>query len=272
MRGLGWTWSQGLQIPPETRPLHSRKAFLTATVGCIVRDMFICDTLHYFIQCLSPETFGSTQGGTIFDPNLSPVPRYLYSTFITTMTGLVIYFCMTTQYYMATVLVFIIPGLNQDPSNWPPFSEGPWKATSLADFWGRKWHQTFRRVFIAVGGKPMHKVFGRAGSVFGIFLLSGILHDWCIWPMGRGTNFLELGGFFVLSGVGLLIEKTWERMTGAKVKGVAGWFWTLTWVLSTGNLLADAWLTTGLAGCELLPESVRPAKFIVEKFIIRAVH
>ena len=129
---------------------------------------------------------------------------------------------------MVTVIAFIIPGLDHEPAHWPPFSEGPWKATSLVDFWTHKWHQTFRHSFIEVAGRPMRRFFGPVGGVMGVFILSGMLHDWCIWGMGKGTEFKELGGFFVLSGAGVILEKTWERATGVKVKGLAGWLWNVS--------------------------------------------
>ena len=267
MRGIGWTWSKGLHIPHETKPLTSRKAFIRATVLNLVRDAVICDTLHYCIQCLSPDTFGSTRGGTIFDPDLPALRRYSRSTTITALTGIVIYFSMTLEYSLAILVAFAVPGLNSEPSDWPPFSEGPWKATSLTDFWARKWHQSFRRPFIEVGGRPMRRLFGPIGGLMGVFILSGMLHDWSIWAMGKGTDFKGLGGFFILSGVGVLLEKAWERQTGVKVAGWAGWIWTMTWILSTGNLLANAWLSKGLAGCALLPEGLRPAKFFAQKVL-----
>lgn len=265
MRGIGWEWSKGLHIPPDNRSLNSSRAFVIGTLLALVRDILICDTLHYTIQALSPDTFGSPRGGTIFDPHLPPVTRYLRSTFISALSGATIYFSLTMEYYLVTLLAFAIPGVNHDPAYWPPFSEGPWKATSLVDFWGKKWHQSFRQPFIQIAGRPMRRVFGRIGGLLGIFIISGMLHDWCIWGMGRGTDFPQLGGFFVLNGVGVILEKTWERITATKVSGRSGWLWTMTWVLCTANLLVDAWLSRGLAGCQLLPDPVRPVKFIVRK-------
>ena len=164
----------------------------------------------------------------------------------------------------ATFLVFLFTGPLQDPRQWPPFSEGPWRATSLADFWARRWHQAFRRPFVKVGGYPLRLVFGKLGLVLGVFILSGVLHDWGIWGMGRGTDFSRLGGFFVLNGVGVVLELLWERLSGRKVGGWAGWAWAMVWMVSTGHLLIEGWLRRGLAGCMLLPPSLRLGKFLVE--------
>ncbi|KAG1906348.1 uncharacterized protein F5891DRAFT_1182596 [Suillus fuscotomentosus] len=57
-------WSQRLYIPPETHPTSSGLAFVTSALS------------------FSPDTFGSVDGGTIFDDSLSPHLHYLRSSII----------------------------------------------------------------------------------------------------------------------------------------------------------------------------------------------
>ncbi|PSR75642.1 hypothetical protein PHLCEN_2v8933 [Hermanssonia centrifuga] len=168
------------------------------------------------------------------------------------------------MYHLATLIAFALPGLDQQPSDWPPLSQAPWLSTSLAEFWSKRWHQSFRRSFVQLGGKPLRFLFGRIGGIIGVFLLSGILHDWCIWGMGRGTDFPEIGGFFLLNGVGVILEQVWEQATGRKVEGWLGWLWTMCWMTSTGNLLVDALLRRGLAGGVLVPATMRPGKVLLQ--------
>ena len=264
MRGLGWDWSRGLYVPRDTRPTRSRLAFVLSTLVLFLRDLFIFDFCHYAVQLFSPDTFGSTKGGSIIDPSLPPVARYARSTTITLLSAVVIYFSLTMMYNFTTLLAFLLSGLREDPAAWPPISEAPWRATSIADFWARRWHQTFRRPFIVIGGYPARKVFGKLGGVLGVFALSGVLHDWSIWGMGRGTDFSRLGGFFVLNGVGVILEQVWLRLTGKKVGGWTGWTWTMVYIMVTGHLLIDGWLRRGLAGSLLIPPQFRIGKKFLE--------
>ncbi len=264
MRGINWTWSKGLYIPPETRPMNSTSSFLRATILRGFRDLVVFDTCHCAVQSISPHTFGSTSGGSIFNPDLPFILRYLNSSVITILSGTVIYFSLSMMYHLATLIAFALPGLYQQPSDWPPLSQAPWLSTSLAEFWSKRWHQSFRRSFVQLGGKPLRFLFGRIGGIIGVFLLSGILHDWCIWGMGRGTDFPEIGGFFLLNGVGVILEQVWEQATRRKVEGWLGWLWTMCWMTSTGNLLVDALLRRGLAGGVLVPATMRPGKVLFQ--------
>ena len=262
LRGIGWPWSKGLHIPPETRPMHSRAAFVRSTALRALRDIVVCDALQATLQHLGPDSFGSLHGGTIFDARLALPQRYLWSSFLSLLTAMGIYFSLNLAYHFATLVAFAIS--RQDPAAWPPVSRAPWAATSLSDFWGRRWHQVFRHIFVQFGYKPARAVFGPLGGVLGAFLLSGIMHDICIWPMARGTDFGKIGGFFVLSGVGVVVEQAYERVTSRKVQGFAGWLWAMSFLLATGNLLVDAWLTRGLIGSVVFPEPIRPTRLLVQ--------
>ena len=60
-----------------------------------------------------------------------------------------------------------------------------------------------RRTFVVLS-TPLRKVFGHLGTVLGAFFLSGVLHDWCMWGMGKGTSLMQTGGFFMGTGLGVL--------------------------------------------------------------------
>ncbi|EKM61701.1 uncharacterized protein PHACADRAFT_82402 [Phanerochaete carnosa HHB-10118-sp] len=260
-RGIGWTWSKHVPFPPETRPTHSRAAFVVATSLRLIKDVFIYDALSSAIRRLAPPSVGTPAGGSIFDESLPPLQRYVYSSLITFIYGGVFWLSMDIAYYTATVFAICIPGLYQ-PSDWPPYSQLPLRATSIARFWGTHWHQTLRRT-LSVLSTPLRKVFGRPGTVLGAFLLSGVLHDWCMWGMGKGTNFAQTGGFFMAMALGVLLEDAWTKMTGRRVDGWSGWLWTMAWTTAWGNLLVDAWMRNGLGGGEILPPQVRPARALL---------
>ena len=224
----------------------------------MLRDAFISDVVLLTLQHMAPTTFGSLAGGTIFDPTLAPVPRYLYSTLTTLVAGIGIYSTLNMMYHLFTVITFTLS--TQDPADWPPLSSAPWFATSLAEFWSTKWHQTFRPSFMQLAYRPARALFGKAGGVMAVFLLSGVMHNVCIRGMARGSNFKQIGGFFILNGIAVVCEGVYQKISGRKVGGLLGRLWTVAVILSTGNLIIDAWLVRGFVGSAVFPEEVRPTR------------
>ncbi|TFK40027.1 membrane bound O-acyl transferase family-domain-containing protein [Crucibulum laeve] len=260
LRGHGWNWSNGLQIPPEKRPTSSISVFALATASSAIQHILIFDILHYSVQWFSPSSIGSPRGGTIFEESMAPIQRYSRSTLITFLSGLVIYCAIQLAYDLLTLIAMFV--FRQQPSQWPPLFDTPWLASSLTEFWAKRWHQLFRDCFISLGGKPLSLLLGRIGGVLGAFLISGILHDFGLWGMGKGTEFQSMGGYFILMGVGIILEHTWRRIAGVRVGGILGWIWTIMWVVGWGNILVDAWSRRGLVGSVFFPDSIRPTNYI----------
>jgi hypothetical protein len=260
LRGCGWNWSRGLQVPPEIRPTTSTTAFAMATFVFMNIHVLIFDIMHYSVQWFAPTTVGSPIGGSIFDPTIPPVHRYLRSSSMTLFSGLTIYCAISTVYLLCTLLGLLV--FKQHLSLWPPAFRSPWFATSLTEYWAKCWHQAFRDNFISLGGKPLSKVAGRAGGVLGAFLMSGIFHDFGLWGMGRGSDFPSVGGFFLMMGVGVVLEGLWRKVSGRRTGGWIGRIWTLTWIIGWGNLLVDAWARKGLIGSLFLPTQLRPSTYI----------
>jgi hypothetical protein len=261
LRGCGWEWSEGLKLPVEDRPVDSRSAFALATFRRAVRYILQFDTAYFVCQSFSPTTIGSPSGGTIFDLSLPPVIRYIRSSVIAYLGAYGVYCAIEACYDIATLVGVLV--LRQSPTQWPHLFDVPWRATSLADLWAKRWHQMFRQCFICMGGKPFQFLLGRLGGVFGAFLVSGILHDWGLWGMGRGTEFSHVGGYFLMNGVGLVLEVMWKKMTGHKVGGPWGRVWAMSWSIGWANMLLDAWSRKGLLGSKFIPDSFRPLKIVV---------
>jgi len=74
-----------------------------------------------------------------------------------------------------------------------------------------------------------------------------------MWAMGRGSDFKNVGGFFLMMGVGCILEALFNKASGAKVHGWFGWLWTTVWIVGWGNFLVDAWARRGLLGCTMIP-------------------
>ncbi|KAI0067200.1 hypothetical protein BV25DRAFT_1789320, partial [Artomyces pyxidatus] len=254
-RGYGWSWSRN-PFPHNVQPPS-----IFSQCRALIFKMTIFDATHYLLQLFFP-TLNRAEGDTIFAASLAPFPRYLVGMLVALGAGLVVYTAVDVLYLVAALVGRTI--LCQPPAHWPPLSNRPWLSTSVAEFWGRRWHQFFRHMFVAVGARPLQTILGSAGGVLGAFGLSAVLHDAGMWGLGRGTEFGTVGGFFVLMGVGVLFERAWERAVGHKVGGLAGWTWTMVWTLGWGSRMVDAWARRGLVGSDFLPAGYRPGKALVD--------
>jgi hypothetical protein len=193
----------------------------------------------------------------IFDESLAPLHRYARSAILTTLTGFAVYLGIDCQYHVATLIAIVV--FQQPPSLWPPISDQPYRSTSLNQFWSTRWHQSFRDVFIRCGSTPLSYLFGKTGGILGAFLISGILHDLGCWGMGQGTDIKSISGFFLMNGIGILLEHVYRSTTGKRVEGIGGQIWTNAWLVGWGSLLVNAWFERGLAASRFWPLHASPA-------------
>ncbi|KAG2104419.1 uncharacterized protein F5147DRAFT_775680 [Suillus discolor] len=243
LRGCGWDWSQGLYIPPETHPTSSRLAFATSVLVSGLKHLFLCGVIHSAVKSFSPDTFGSLDGGTIFDDSLPPHLRYFRSSIIATLYAFNIYSLLHVGYEITVVICVLI--FRQHPDQCPPLFDSPWRATSVREFWSRRWHQWFRRIFIFLGGNPLYLLFGRVGGVMGAFLVSGFLHHLQVLPIDPSSEMWRIVLPFGMMGTGMIIERA---VSGNKTGGWIGWMWTMCWLLLWGNVMVDGWARAGLLG------------------------
>jgi hypothetical protein len=269
LRGCGWNWSNGLYIPPRTRP-ESTPGFLGMTLLSAIWNGLMIDALLYIIQSFSPSTFGSPAGGTIFDSSLPPYLRYTRSSFISLLSCFIVYTAIQGFYDIFSLIGVLL--FRQYPSQWPPLFHEPWFSTSLSELWGKRWHQIFRNSFICIGSRPLFLLIGPVGKVMGAFLVSELLHAFGLWGMGRGTEFWSVGGYFLVMGIGVILEDMWKKASGTRIGGITGWVWTIVWAVGWSNILVDAWFRKGLAGGIFFPPSYRPSKLLVESVLSRGLH
>ncbi|KAG2145163.1 hypothetical protein DEU56DRAFT_883619 [Suillus clintonianus] len=262
LRGYGWDWSQGLYVPPETHPTSSRLAFATSTLVSGLKHSFLCGAIHSAIQSFSPHTFGSVDGGTIFDESLPLHLRYLRSSIIATLCAFGVYSVLRAGYELTAVLGVLL--FRQHPDQYPPSFDSPWSATSLREFWSRRWHQWFRRSFIFLGGRPLSLLFGRVGGVIGAFLASGFFHHLALLAIDPFSELWRMLLPFGMMGAGVVLERA---VAGNKTGGWLGWMWTMCWLVLWGNVMADGWARAGMLGGSSFLDSATPARQPIERLV-----
>ena len=258
-RGYGWSWSQD-PFPRESTPLPSKSLLLVKTLV----KLTLFDASQYIIQRFSPAT-NNPKGGSIFDPNLTPVPRFALAAFCGIWGGIWTYAMVDSLYHVLATIARIV--FRQPASMWPRLFHWPWMSTSIHELWSYRWHQLYRHLFIVFGSRPGGSLFGKPGAFMGAFIMSAVLHHIGVWGIGNGTEFLTTGGFFLLMGAGAVAEIAFAKATGSRVRGWMGWLWTMLWFALCGTFMIDGWARRGLFAAEILPSGFRPGKVVVEAII-----
>lgn len=217
--------------------------------------------VHSAVQSFSPKTFGSVDGGTIFDQSLPPHLRYLRSSIVATLGGFCIYSTVQTGYELTVVLCVLL--LRQHPDQCPPSFDSPWRSTSLREFWSQRWHQWLRRLFI-FGGRPLYLLFGRVGGVIGAFLVSGFWHHIALSAIDPSSEMWRMVLPFGMMGVGMIIERA---VAGNKTGGWMGWIWTMCWMALWGNVMVDGCTRAGLFGGSSILDNAMPLRRSIEQLV-----
>ncbi|KAI0302795.1 hypothetical protein B0F90DRAFT_1809736 [Multifurca ochricompacta] len=259
-RGIGWSWSSKNSSRPS--PCTSRTTAYPSLASILMKMSFklvVYDIAVYLVQHMRPSV-NNPNGGTLFDPDLTLIPRFALAVFFTLCGGLVVYTTVDAMYHLATLIGRVV--LRQPASQWPSLSDRPWMSTSITQFWSFRWHQFFRHIFVVFGARPGGKLLGQPGALI-------VIHDLGLWGLGHGTEFRTAGAFFLLMGVGAAMEYAFKKVTGLRVGGLLGWAWTMVWTLSWGTLMLDAWARRGLIACDFFPGGMRPGKILVDAIISR---
>jgi hypothetical protein len=107
-----------------------------------------------------------------------------------------------------------------------PIMRAPLLATSLSEFWGKRWNLGFRQLTHGLVYEPVRRRAGAPAAILAAFFVSGIIHDLGISFPARGGYGLPTA-YFALQGIGVLLEKSeagsWLGIGG----GIRGWLFAL---------------------------------------------
>jgi hypothetical protein len=118
----------------------------------------------------------------------------------------------------------------------PPIMDTPVLASSLSDFWGRRWNLAFRDLAHAYVFRPLVGRLGIARTTMAVFLVSGIVHDAVISIPARGGFGLPTL-YFAIQGVGVLFERSRLGKRVGTRKGMTGRLFCATVTLGPVFLL-----------------------------------
>jgi alginate O-acetyltransferase complex protein AlgI len=118
----------------------------------------------------------------------------------------------------------------------PPIMHWSIRATSVADFWGRRWNLAFRELANRFVYRPLIARVGATAALGITFLVSGLIHDLVIsLPAGAGYGRPTL--YFLLQGVGVLAEHSRIGRRWGLGRGLVGRLFAAVVVLAPIGLM-----------------------------------
>lgn len=112
----------------------------------------------------------------------------------------------------------------------------PYRATSLKEFWGKRWNMAFSEMTAIVVYKPLKINYGIPLAMIASFLVSGLLHEIAIsFPvkMGYGLPFL----YFVLHGIAMYAEGKVFFIKQIIAHSILSHVWVFAWLILPMPLL-----------------------------------
>lgn len=121
-----------------------------------------------------------------------------------------------------------------------PIMQAPLSATSLSDFWGRRWNLGFRQLTHRLVFSPGRARLGTPAAVLLAFLASGIIHDLVISLPARSGYGLPTG-YFLLQGFGVAFERSPVGKRLGLGSGLRGWLFAVVLAAAPAFLLFHPW-------------------------------
>jgi len=103
-----------------------------------------------------------------------------------------------------------------------PVMQNPVRATSLANFWGTRWNTAFNELAYRFVFRPLCRWTNFKMATLGVFILSGLIHEFVIsLPAQGGYGLPTL--YFLAQGLGIALERTRAGIACGLGKGIRGW-------------------------------------------------
>lgn len=103
-----------------------------------------------------------------------------------------------------------------------PIMRSPAMAASLSSFWSERWNRGFNQLAHDLVFRATYRRVGVGVAILLVFLISGLVHDLVI-SLPAGAMFGLPTAYFIIQGIGVLIERSrYGRRMGLK-GGVKGW-------------------------------------------------
>ncbi|KAJ0970981.1 hypothetical protein J5N97_018940 [Dioscorea zingiberensis] len=143
-----------------------------------------------------------------------------------------------------------------------PQFNSPFGATSLEDYWGRRWNLMVTSILRPTVYNPVRARFGVAAGVLATFLVSGVMHELMAYYFTSEAPTWEATCYFLLHGVCLVGEKWVKGLTGVRLTPVVSGALTMVFMLVTSFWLLFAPLLRSDAEERLVEESVAALGFL----------
>jgi hypothetical protein len=124
--------------------------------------------------------------------------------------------------------------------NVKPIMSAPLRATSLAEFWGKRWNLGFRQLSYELIFRPLHRTLGAEAAGLLVFLASGLIHDLVISLPARAGYGLPTA-YFLLQGTGITIEHSGFGKRLGLGQGARGWLFVAVVVTAPAFWLFHPW-------------------------------
>ena len=106
-----------------------------------------------------------------------------------------------------------------------PVMRSPWRSTSLAEFWGRRWNTAFHELASRYTFRPLRRFAGVTGASFAALFASGLIHELVISLPARGGHGLPTA-YFLIQAVGIVAERSRIGRHAGLGRGARGWVFT----------------------------------------------
>lgn len=106
-----------------------------------------------------------------------------------------------------------------------PIMNAPIMATSVTEFWSRRWNLAFRDYASPFLFVPLMRKTNSAVAVLAGYTFSGLVHEIAISVPAQGGYGLPTL-YFALQGAAMLIERAAEKRGIMLTSGIRGWCWT----------------------------------------------